>query len=161
MKSSRALLKRPMKSPAQWKRRRYTRYAMPAHESAQYSPNPTLEPGARVGFSQTTLTGWKRHDTTAHDTTGHDTTGQDNWARHDTTAWTTYVGLLNSIQFRRVLSYLYVCACVQNVIKLLNLSVTHASFRHNFRNGDPLELYEFPDFRCISLFENWRKNSDF
>ena len=76
MKSSRALLKRPMKSPAQWKRRRYTRYAMPAHESAQYSPNPTLEPGARVGYCQTTLN-WARHDWAWHDWLGLDPFGFD------------------------------------------------------------------------------------
>ena len=54
---------------------------MPAHESAQYSPNPTLEPGAPVGYficlamSDPLVTNWRTgHDTTGRDTTGHNIT---------------------------------------------------------------------------------------
>ena len=86
------------------------------------------QPDARAGRTRGLLSDdidWMKktwHDCARHNWTRHNWTRQLGTTRHDTTAWTTYVGLLNSIKFRIVLSYLYVCACVQNVIKLLNLS---------------------------------------
>lgn len=83
----------------------YAYVCMPAHENMHYSPNPTLEPGARVGFCQTTLT-----ERTGHDTNAHDTTGQDNGTtRHNCTNYMCRFFELDPIYN---IAILFVRACV-------------------------------------------------